>query len=258
MALIDTHSHIYLPQFDEDRVAVVERSLEEGVVKIFLPNIDSSTIGPMLSLCNQYPSLCYPMMGLHPTSVKEGFEKEMERVAVQLQEREFIGIGECGIDLYWDKAYAEQQKEVFSQQIRWALEYDLPLVIHARESFQEIYAVLEKEWQSGLKGVFHSFTGTRDDVDRINAFGFMFGINGIATFKNSGLDKIIPQIGSDKILLETDSPYLAPVPKRGKRNESSYLVHIAQNVAGVLGLEISELSEATAQNALALFNKIAE
>jgi len=256
--MIDTHSHIYLPQFDDDRDEVVRNAIDSGVEKIFLPNIDSTSIEGMLGLCKKYPRNCFPMMGLHPSSVKDDFEREMDIVESWLEKEKFIAVGECGIDLYWDKTYGEQQKEVFAQHIKWAIQYDLSIVIHARDSFNEIYEVLEKEWNNSLKGVFHSFTGNLNDVDRINNFGFMFGINGIVTFKNSDLKDVVKHIDISKIILETDSPYLSPVPKRGKRNESKHLVYIAEVVAEIFKIKKEEISDISTNNAKVLFNSAFE
>lgn len=253
MAFIDTHTHIYLEQFDNDRDAVVERAISTNVEKLFLPNIDSTTIAPMLELCKKYPATCFPMMGLHPTSVKEDFENELSIIDNWLAKESFIAIGECGIDLYWDKTYFESQKKAFAHQIKLALKHQLPLVIHARESFQEIFNVLETEWQEGLTGVFHSFTGNEKDVERINQMDFYFGINGIVTFKNSDLANIVKHIDISKVILETDAPYLSPVPYRGKRNECSYLIGTAQKVAEIYNLTLDELGKMTTENANKLF-----
>ena len=253
MALIDTHSHIYLPEFDEDRNEIVLEAVNKGIQHIFLPNIDSQSIDPMLSLCNKFPKVCYPMIGLHPTSVDKNFENELNIVEKLLTEKHFIGIGECGIDLYWDKTFIKEQEQAFAFQLQLAKKYNLPVIIHARESFKEIYNILEKEWDNTLRGVFHSFTGNMEDVTRINEFGFYFGINGIVTFKNSGLKDAVKHIDINRILLETDAPYLAPVPKRGKRNKSSYLIYIAEKIAEIFNLSFENVSELTTNNAKQLF-----
>ena len=250
----DSHSHIYLPHFDEDRDEMLKRTIDNGVKHIFLPNIDQESIDPMLELCRSYPGICYPMMGLHPTSVKKDFEKQLEIVDSWLGKKRFSAIGECGIDLYWDKTYFEEQKIAFRYQIDLAKKYDLPIVIHARESFKEIYDIIDNEWDESLKGVFHSFTGDLDDVKKIKSYGFKFGINGIVTFKNSDLKNVVKHVELKDILLETDSPYLAPVPKRGKRNESSFIVYIAATLSEIYGISIDELSRITTMNTLNLFN----
>lgn len=256
MKLIDTHSHIFLDQFDNDRDTIIQSALDKGVKKIILPNVDSSTMQAMLNLCTKYPDICLPVVGLHPTSVKENYEDEMTIIEQTLAQSEFkfYGIGEIGIDLYWDKTFFEQQKEAFARQIRLASKYDLPIVIHARESLDEIFKILEQEYYSGLTGVFHSFSGTIEQANRATDFGFKLGINGIVTFKNSGLDKVVNQIDMKHLVLETDSPYLAPVPYRGKRNESSYVYHIAAKIAEIKNLAIENVAAVTTKNAISLFN----
>ncbi len=253
MILVDTHSHIFLEEFDEDRKLVIQRALENNVKKILLPNIDSSSAEPMLSLAEEYPDICYPMMGLHPTSVKDNWQDELNLVKSWLSKRKFIGIGEIGIDLYWDKTFKEQQIRVFSEQIKLAKKYGLPFVIHARDSFPEIFKVLEDNYSGLYSGIFHAFSGNEQQgLDAIK-MGFKLGIGGVVTFKNAGLDKTIKKLGFEHLVLETDSPYLAPVPFRGKRNESAYIYNIAQRIAEIFDVEIQEIAKTSTKNAKEVF-----
>ena len=254
MEFIDTHTHLYLDNFDTDRNEVVERALKNQVNSLLLPNIDLKSIPAMLEMYRKFPGICFPMIGLHPGSVKENFEKELYKIENWLEKINFIAIGETGIDLYWDKRFKEQQLEAFEIQIKWAKEKKLPIVIHARNSFSEIYSVLDKHADKNLKGVFHSFTGNSDDLEKVLSYGFFVGINGIVTFSNSGLEHVVKYLPPEKLLLETDSPYLAPVPERGKRNESSFVTHIAYTLARIYGLSINEIAEITTKNAGTLFN----
>jgi TatD DNase family protein len=251
--LIDTHTHLYLPVFDKDRQEVVQDALDAGVGKMFLPNIDSGTVKGMLHLCSQYPGIMYPMMGLHPGSVKENYLEELKIVEENFSLGEFIGVGEIGIDMYWDKTFIRQQLDAFEKQIVIAGRLDLPVVIHSRNSFTEIFSVLDNHTDTGLKGVFHSFTGGIAEVEKILKYDFFLGINGIVTFKNSGLDKVVSQIPLNRILLETDSPYLSPVPKRGIRNESSHIYHINEFLAKLFKISSERFAEITSANALELF-----
>lgn len=254
--IIDTHAHLYLSQFKDDIAEVIERAKEQGVERVFLPNIDSCTVTDLHELCEAYPDFCYPMMGLHPTSVKENYKKQLDVVEKLLGERKYIAVGEIGIDLYWDKTYFPEQQEAFRQQIRWAKDGGLPIVIHARESFREIYEILDVEADDSLKGVFHSFTGNEEDVKKILEYDFYLGINGIVTFKNSKLADTVAKIPAEKLLLETDSPYLAPAPYRGKRNETAYVTNTAEKVAGLYGYSEEKIAAITTANALRLFNKV--
>lgn len=253
MKLIDTHCHIYSEEFESDYVQAIERALALGVDKIFMPNVDSRSIDRMLMIEAQFPNNCFAMMGLHPCSVKDDFENELAIAESWLAKRKFVAIGEMGTDLYWDKTHFEQQKEAFRIQVGWAKKYDLPIVIHCRDSFEETMQLLEPLADNKLTGVFHCFTGSVQDALRVKALGFHIGIGGVSTFKNGGLDKVIPEIGLDKLVLETDSPYLAPVPFRGKRNEPSYTKMVAQRVADLLAIPIEKVAEATTQNALELY-----
>jgi len=252
--LTDTHSHIYSEEFDKDRRDIVFNAYKAGVKKILLPNIDSTSIESMLSLCKKFPHNIFPMMGLHPTSVEDDFVSELKIVEQWLEKEKFYAIGEIGIDLHWDKTFLEEQIIAFEKQIDLALKHKLPIVIHARESFDEIFEVLDRKDISQLNGVFHSFTGTLDQAKKITEeYGFYLGINGIVTFKKSHLPEVIKEIDVKYILLETDAPYLAPEPKRGKRNESSYMFYTARKVASIYDLDIKSISEITTKNAIDLF-----
>ena len=252
--LTDTHSHIYSEEFDKDRRDIVFNAHKAGVKKILLPNIDSTSIEAMMNLCKKFPHHIFPMMGLHPTSVEDDFESELQIVEQWLEKEKFYAIGEIGIDLYWDKTFLEEQITAFEKQIDLAIKYDLPIVIHARSSFDEIFEVLDRKYVPELRGVFHSFTGTLEQAKKITEqYKFYIGINGIVTFKNSKLPDVVKEIDVKHILLETDAPYLAPEPKRGKRNESAYMFYTARKVADIYGLDIKSISEITTKNALDLF-----
>ncbi|RLD76894.1 MAG: hydrolase TatD [Bacteroidetes bacterium] len=254
MILVDTHTHLFLEQFDEDRPEVIEESVKEGVQKLFIPNIDSSTTGKVVKMGKDYPGICYPIIGLHPTSVKENYRDELEDVEHWIIKEKFYGIGETGIDLYWDKTYRKEQEIAFRYQIDLAKKTGLPLIIHSRESFEEIFAIVDELNDDKLKGIFHSFTGTCEQANKILSYkGFKIGIGGIVTFKNSGLAEIVAKIGLEHLVLETDSPYLAPTPKRGKRNQSSYLPFIAQKIADVYHVDIKTVAKITTENAKNLF-----
>ena len=249
MRLIDTHSHLFLEEFSEDLPQVIERARSAGVTHIFMPNIDSTTIDSMLSVCNTYNDYCFPMIGLHPTSVNADYEKELEIVAREL--RSF------NKDLYWDKTFLKEQQIVLDKQINWALEYDLPVVIHCRDAFGYIYNVLEPYKNTSLKGVFHSFTGTDDEAARILEFsGFLIGINGVVTFKKSRLPEVLTKIPLEKIVLETDSPYLTPVPNRGKRNESAYVKDTLMKVSDIYRMSPEAVGRVTSENALKVFGML--
>lgn len=254
MILIDTHTHLYLNAFDDDREAMVKRAMAAGVKYMFLPNIDHASVKGMQALCDQFPENCFPMMGLHPTSVKENFRDELAKVESLMKEHTFYGVGETGIDLYWDKTFYREQVEAFNFQIDLALEYDLPLVIHARESFTEIFRVLENRNIDGLRGVFHCFTGNTEEAKRAIGLGFLLGIGGVLTYKKSGLDEVISEIGTDHLILETDAPFLPPVPHRGKRNESAYVLLVAQKLSEILNRPLAEVASITTQNAASLFS----
>ena len=253
--MIDTHAHIYLEEFDADRDAVVERAMEAGIEKIVLPNIDSASIAAMLFLEQAYPDIFHAAIGLHPTYVKENFQEELDIIAAALKRRDYIAIGEIGIDLYWDKTFLQEQIKVFQQQIEWALSYNKPIIIHLRDSFQEVMDSLAPYKNSGLRGVFHSFGGSLEQAQAIIDFGgFLMGINGIVTFKNSGLADVVRQIDLKHILLETDAPYLTPVPYRGKRNESAYMVYTANKLAEIYNTTLENIVSITTKNAKGLFD----
>ena len=251
--MIDTHAHIYLDDFETDLDQVIDRALEAGVQKILLPNIDSSTIESMLRLEEAYPSICYPMMGLHPCSVKDDFEKELELVEEWLTKRSFVAVGEMGTDLYWDKTYWDQQKVAFRFQCELALKHDLPIVIHCRETIDETIKLVEEFKGKGLRGVFHCFTGSQSQAKQITDIGFYVGLGGVSTFKNAGMDQVIPHIDRTKIILETDSPYLTPTPHRGKRNQPAYVALVAGKVSEYLNISIKEMDDLTTANANELF-----
>ncbi len=251
--LIDTHSHIYSTDFIHDRDEIIQRAYSNDVRKIILPNIDSSSVKNLLDMVDSYPHICIPLMGLHPTSVNHDYQEELQLVEYWLKKRKFYGIGEIGIDLYWETSFLEEQTQAFRFQLNLAHEYQLPVVIHVRDSFDEVYNVLLEEKDKNLTGVFHSFTGTLEQAQLVIDLGFKIGVNGIITFKKSGLDEVISKIDTSHIILETDSPYLTPVPFRGKRNESSYLVHIAQKIAELHHMTVGEIAKITTENARKLF-----
>lgn len=255
--MIDTHSHIYSEEFDADRTETIQRAKQVGVQHIILPNVDSESLPRMLALEAEYPGFCHAAIGLHPTSVTENYEEELALIHSELKRRNWIAIGEIGIDLYWDKTFLPQQISAFRQQIDWALEYNLPVIIHVRDSFRETMTALESYRNSGLTGVFHSFTGAIEEADEIIAFGgFKLGINGIVTFKNSGLASIVEKIDMKHILLETDSPYLTPAPYRGKRNESAYVQLVVNKLDEVYNCLPEQIIEQTTRNAASLFKSL--
>lgn len=254
MNLVDTHTHLYVEQFDPDRMEVVERAMKEGVNKFYIPAIDSTYYERMFDLRDSYPEAVRLMAGLHPTHVKEDYEKELEIVRELLEKDHFVAIGEIGIDQYWDKSFLQEQKRAFRTQIAWAKEKSLPIVIHARDSFPDIFQILDQEQRSELKGIFHCFTGTLEQAQRIVGYGFKLGIGGVVTFKNGGIDKFLNQIEIENLVLETDSPYLAPKPFRGKRNESSYLTHIVEKLSEIYEMEPNQIAEITTRSAQEIFN----
>jgi TatD DNase family protein len=252
--LIDTHTHLYLEQFDEDRDQVIQQALQAGLGKFFLPNIDMSSVPGMLALTEQYPGVCYAMMGLHPCSVEAGFETDLQKIYDALANKPIIAIGEIGIDLFWDKSTLPLQREAFRIQVQWAKEMKLPIVIHARDSYNELFEELNVLNDDQLSGVFHCFTGSLQQAEKILSYGnFYLGIGGVSTFKNSGLNNVLPHVPLNRIILETDSPYLAPVPHRGKRNESAYTALVAQHLSQLLNKPFAEIEQQTTQNALNLF-----
>jgi len=255
MQFIDTHTHIYLHEFDADRESAVERAIASGVEIMLLPNIDHTSWQPMLDLCQRFPLNCFAMAGLHPTSVlPEMVDSEMEEVTRQLETGRYIAVGEIGIDLYWDKLHQDLQEEIFLYQVQLAKKHQLPVAIHVRKSFDEVWRILKPETGPGLKGVFHCFPGDEKQAWQVIEAGFMLGIGGVVTFKNSGLQKVVAAVGPEHIILETDAPYLAPAPYRGKRNEPAYIPAIAEKVAGLCSLSVKDVAEITTGNAKRLFN----
>jgi TatD DNase family protein len=251
---IDTHTHLYVEAFDADRIDVIRSAQENGLNKLLLPNIDVESIKSMYDLVENFPSICYPMMGLHPGSVNENWEADLERIKTELFSKKFIAVGEIGMDLYWDDTFLEEQEYVFKTQVKWAKELGLPIAIHARKAFENIFKILDELNDENLTGVFHCFTGTMQDAKKIISYGgFKLGIGGVITYKNAHIAEVVKQLPMDLIVLETDSPYLPPVPHRGKRNESAYLVHVADKIAELKGLTRNEVGAVTTQNALALF-----
>jgi len=254
MIFIDTHTHLYLNEFSDDLNQVVEKAINKGVKYMLLPNIDSTSIEKMLKLCQTFPDNCFPMIGLHPTSVKSNFENELKIVENYLAKSNFYAIGEIGIDLYWDKTFYKEQLEAMRFQIHLAKERNLPIVIHSRNSFDEVFTVLSELKFPEMRGVFHCFSGSVDQAKKVIAeLGFKLGIGGVVTFKNSGLDKVIKEIDLKDIILETDSPFLAPMPFRGKRNESAYTIIIAEKIAAIKNIAIEEIANETTNTALELF-----
>jgi len=257
MILTDTHTHLYAEEFNIDRDLLIREAMAKGVERFFLPNIDSTSVQSLLDLEKKYPGTCFAMMGLHPCSVKENWEDELAGVEKLFTERKFIAVGEIGIDLYWDKTFVKEQEEAFRRQIRLAEKYDIPVVIHSRESFEEIYAILVDENRKAVhkpsRGIFHCFTGTADQARRAIDLGFYLGIGGVVTFKNSGLDKVIADIPIEHLVLETDAPYLAPVPFRGKRNQPDYLLKVAEKIAAVKNKSLEEVAAVTTRNSITIF-----
>jgi TatD DNase family protein len=253
MQLIDTHAHLYLEQFDSDRNEMISRSISKGINIMLLPNIDKDSIGPMLEVCKSFPENCFPMIGLHPTSVKEDVDEQLNIIENQLIDGNYIAIGEIGIDLYWDVTFKEQQISAFKQQLRWAKQFKLPVAIHTREAFPLILDLLEAEYDDTLTGVFHCFNGSLSDAERIMKMGFMMGIGGVMTYKKSGLPEVVAEISLEFLVLETDAPFLPPVPFRGQRNESAYIYEIASKLAEVKNVTLEIIAQKTTENALKLF-----
>ena len=253
MQLIDTHTHLYSETFDEDRGAMIQRALSCGVTDFFIPAIDSTYTERMFALEKKYPNHMHLMTGVHPTHVKENYKEELNHVASLLRQRSFCALGEIGIDLYWDKTFLKEQQEAFDLQIQWAKEHKLPFVIHCRDAFDEVFEVLDGHDSKDLRGIFHCFTGTLDQAKQALSYNLKLGIGGVVTFKNGKIDQFLNQIPLSEIVLETDAPYLAPVPFRGKRNESSYIQEVASKVAEVYNLPFAEIASITSKNALAIF-----
>lgn len=254
MEFIDTHAHIYSKEFNDDRDEVLKRAFDQEIKKIILPAIDSETHEQMLQLSDKYPGQLYPLMGLHPTSVNKNYKNELAIVEKFIAERSlFYGIGEIGVDLYWDKTYAKEQEDAFKTQVKWAIELNWPIVIHTRNSFNEVYRLLEPLVTDDLTGIFHCFSGTVEQAKMVADMGFYMGLGGVLTFKNSGLRDVIEHVDINHLVLETDSPYLAPHPKRGKRNESSYIRLVANKLAEVKGVSLEQVAKVTTENAIRVF-----
>ncbi|NVK65291.1 MAG: TatD family hydrolase [Flavobacteriales bacterium] len=251
---VDTHTHLFVDAFDEDRSEIVQKAIDAGVEKMLLPNIDIDTIDAMNNLAKDFPNNCYPMMGLHPGSVKEDWEERLEIIRKNLFDGGYIAVGEIGMDLYWDTTFVKEQAEAFRRQVEWAKELQLPIVIHAREAFEPIFEILDEINDDRLTGVFHCFTGNIEQANHaIQYGGFKLGIGGVLTYKKAALDQVLEQVDLKHLILETDSPYLPPVPYRGKRNESSYILHIAEKLTDVYGVPLSQIEEMTTNSAKELF-----
>ncbi|WP_397445170.1 TatD family hydrolase [Polaribacter sp. R77954] len=251
--ITDTHTHLYSSQFDDDRQEMMQRAKEAGVSRFFIPAIDSTYTERMMSLEKEFPNDIFLMMGLHPTSVKENYKDELAHVKEWIDKKNFYAIGEIGIDLYWDKSFLTQQQEAFKTQIQWAKEKKLPIVIHCREAFDEIFEVLETEKGDDLFGIFHCFTGTLEQAKKAISYNMKLGIGGVATFKNGKIDKFLKEIDLTHIVLETDAPYLAPTPYRGKRNESSYITNVIDKLVDIYGISFDEIAKITTQNSKDIF-----
>lgn len=253
--MIDTHTHLYSNQFDEDRTEMIQRALDKGVTMFFLPAIDSQHHEKMLTLEAEYPDKIHSMMGLHPCEVKpDTWEQELDIVKNYLSQRDFCAIGEIGIDLYWDKTTLDIQKKVFEIQIDWAIKKDLPIVIHTRESFDEVFEILDRKKHPRLRGILHCFSGNLEQAQKAISLGFLLGIGGVVTFKNGKIDQFLHEIPLEHIVLETDSPYLAPAPYRGKRNESAYIEQVAGKLVDIYKVNFSEIDQITTENAKKIFN----
>jgi TatD DNase family protein len=252
-SLTDTHAHLFSEEFKSDRDDMIRRAVDAGIKKMVMPNVDHETIDAMLEVENKYPKLCFATMGLHPCSVKKDFQRELYIVEDWLSKRKFTAVGEMGTDLYWDKTFWEEQKEAFRIQAAWAKKYSLPLIIHCRETIDETIALVEELQDGKLTGVFHCFTGNREQAEKIIKLNFFLGIGGVSTFKKGGLDMVLPDISISNIVLETDSPYLAPVPHRGKRNEPAYIALVASRISELKKITVGEVCRETTANALRLF-----
>lgn len=252
--LTDTHCHLYDEDYKAEMSSVITRAKHSGVKAIYLPNIDKTSIDPMLELEKEHPGLCFPMMGIHPCYIKEDWKEQLEIVRDWLAVRTFSGIGEIGLDFHWDLTFRDQQEQAFAQQLEWALTYNLPVSIHSRNATQECIEMVRSIGKGKIRGVFHCFGGSREDAEAIIDMNMYLGIGGVVTFKKSGLDQLIKEIGISKVVLETDAPYLAPVPFRGKRNEPAYLLHIAEKIAETLESSVEEVARITTQNAHEIFH----
>ena len=253
---IDTHAHLYAKAFNPDRTDVLARCREAKIDRVYMPNIDHTSIDDMLDLESRSEGRCFSMMGLHPCYVKKDFERELYIVEAWLAKRKFVAVGEIGTDLYWDKTFWEQQKEAFTIQVSWAKKYNLPIIIHCRESVEETIELVEGLAHGKLKGIFHCFSGNAAQAERVTKLGFLLGIGGVVTYKNGGLDAVLPTVGLEHLVLETDCPYLAPVPYRGKRNEPSYIPLVAHRMSEIMKIPVEQIQAATTANALKLFHPV--
>ena len=257
---VDTHTHLFTAEFDADRPAAVQRAIDAGVATLCLPAINEESLAPLLAMCDAFPDVCHPMIGLHPTELGEDYNAVLDRMYDLLKsDRRFVAIGEVGLDFYWDDTRKREQEEAFRRQIEWAAESGLPLAIHSRSAFNELYSIMDDYRGRGLRGVFHCFSGSDDEACKLLSFdGFYLGIGGVVTYKKSTLPDVLKRVPLERVLLETDSPYLAPVPMRGKRNESSFVPYVADFMAGIYGCTVEEVAAVTTANARALFTKIAD
>ncbi|MGZ3873784.1 MAG: TatD family hydrolase [Mucilaginibacter sp.] len=253
MLLTDTHTHLYYETDDTKRDELILRCKENSINRLFLPNVDVASVPMMMSLEASFPDMCFPMLGLHPCSVKENWEEELATIGAAQHQHKIYAIGEIGIDLYWDKTHLTEQLQAFKKQIAWAKSLKLPIVIHCRDAFNEVYEVLLQEKDEDLRGIFHCFTGTLEQANKIIELGFYLGIGGVVTYKNAGLDKVVAQTDLNHLVLETDSPYLTPVPHRGKPNESSYLIYIAQKIAELQQISLETVAAITTENSKKVF-----
>jgi len=253
MNITDTHIHLYAEEFDKDRGDLIEQAQKTGINRFFMPNIDSTSIVKMMDLQHKYPGICFPMMGLHPCSVKENYKEELKTVEEWLSKEHFYAIGEIGIDLYWGKTFIKEQEFAFKKQIEWAHQYKLPIVIHSRDSFNEVYQCLLDMKSHEPRGIFHCFSGTVEQANKVIDLGFYLGIGGVVTYKNSGLDKVVEAIDLKHLVLETDAPYLAPTPFRGKRNQPDYILNVAEKIAEIKETTVQDVALITTQNAMKVF-----
>lgn len=253
--LTDTHTHLYYERDKQKRHALMQRCFDNHITRLFLPNVDTSSLPMVYELAAEYPENCFPMIGLHPCDVKESWEEQLLMLEAFLSHKKAYAIGEIGIDLHWDKSTLAIQQKVFRQQIAWAKAHDLPIVIHCREAYNEVLEILHDEKGIKLRGILHCFTGTIEQARELISLGFYLGIGGVVTYKNSGLDKVVEQLSIENLVLETDSPYLAPVPFRGKPNESSYLIHIAQKIADIKQIDVNEVADFTTKNSKVIFGR---
>ncbi|MEY2949725.1 MAG: TatD family hydrolase [Saprospiraceae bacterium] len=253
MRIIETHAHLYLKEFSEDIDSVIKNALKIGVEKIYLPNIDEKSLDEMVKLCVKYPEYLYPMIGIHPCSVQKNYKEQLDSIITRKKEASFCAVGEIGIDLYWDQSLRDEQIQAFKKQVEWAVEWGLPIVIHSREATDLIIECLEEWNHNNLKGIFHCFTGTVQQGRRIMDLGFYLGIGGVVTFKNGGLDKVLPALGTSHLVLETDAPYLSPVPNRGKRNEPINLIYVLEKLSLIFNCSKEEIAKITWENSEKVF-----